>query len=126
MTRFANRKSVLATASAASLAVCLVLAVMDVSKAVADSGTQAPAAAPAQSPAAPGTPQQSNPAFRPGFPHQLKSWWDDSLSVFDRKNPNPRDANNDVSKKPEDTSPGVSDRAKDAAASAVTTTQDAM
>jgi len=100
-----------------------------------------PAAAPAQSPVAPGTPpaggggatatapaapQQSNPAFRPGFLHQLKSWWDDSPSVFDRKNPNPRDANNDASKKPEDASPGVSDRAKDAAASAVTTTQDAM
>ena len=131
----------LATASVAWLAVCLVLAVMAVSNAVADSGTQAPAAAPAQPPAAPGTPpagggaatatapaapQQSNPALRPGFLHQLKSWWDDSLSVFDRKNPNPRDANNDASKKPEDASPGVSDRAKDAAASAVTTTQDAM
>ena len=141
MTRFANRKPASTTASAASLAVCLLLAAAG-SGAVADNATQAPAVAPAQSaqgapgtqPAAAGAPaantpttqQQTSPAFRPGFLHQLKSWWDDSLAVFDRKDANPRDAGNDANKKAEDTSPGVTDRAKDAATSAMTSTQDAM
>jgi hypothetical protein len=141
MTRFANRKPVRTTASAASLTVCLLLAAAS-GGAVADNASQAPAVAPAQSahgapgtqPAAAGAPaantpttqQQGSPAFRPGFLHQLKSWWDDSLAVFDRKDATPRDAGNDVNKKTEDTSPGVADRAKDAAASAVTSTQDAM
>jgi hypothetical protein len=58
--------------------------------------------------------------------HQLKSWWDDSLAVFDRKEANPRDPGNETNKKPESTNPGVADRAKEAAASAVSTTQDAM
>jgi hypothetical protein len=139
MTRFAIRMPVPATAFAASLAVCLVIAVVAGGDAVADNAVQTPAAQP--SPAAPGTPpatagapaasqpttqQQSSPAFRPGFFHQLKTWWDDSLSVFDRKEPNPRDASNDANKKPEDANPGVTDKAKDAATSAVTTTQDAM
>lgn len=135
MTRFANRKPVRVTASAASLALCLLFAVMAGGRTFADNATQAPAVAPAQSsPAAAGAPtvnppptqQQSGPAFRPGFLHQLKTWWDDSLAVFDRKDTSPRDAGNDANKKPEDTSPGVADRAKDAATSAVTTTQDAM
>jgi hypothetical protein len=139
MTRFANRKPVRTIAAAASLAVCLLLATAAGSGAVADNATQTPAVAPAQSaqgtqPAAAGAPaantpttqQQASPAFRPGFLHQLKSWWDDSLAVFDRKDATPRDAGNDVNKKAEDTSPGVADRAKDAAASAVTSTQDAM
>jgi hypothetical protein len=142
MTRFVNQKYVCATASAASLAVCLALAVVASGKAFGEGANQAPAAAPAQlAPAAPGAappaagaptagaptmPPQSTPAFRPGFLHQLRTWWDDSLAVFDRKDNNPGGAANDANKKPEDNSPGVADKAKDAAASAMTTTQDAM
>ena len=142
MTRFANRKHVCGTASAASLAVCLALAVAASDKAFGEGASQAPAAAPAQlAPAAPGAappaagaptagaptmPPQSTPAFRPGFLHQLRTWWDDSLAVFDRKDKNPSGTASDANKKPEDSNPGVADKAKDAAASAVTTTQDAM
>jgi hypothetical protein len=141
MTTFANRKHICGAAPAASLAVCLVLTIVAGGKAFADSANQAPAAAPAQlAPATPGTvpptagtptagastmPQQSTPAFRPGFLHQLRTWWDDSLAVFDRKDNNPRGAADDANKKPEDNNPGVADKAKDAAASAVNSTQDA-
>jgi len=132
MTRFANPKHIRATAAAASLAVCLALAVATSGKTFADSANQTPVAAPAQvapaqvAPAAPAMPQQSTPAFRPGFLHQLKTWWDDSLTVFDRKDTNQRGTAADANKKPEDNSPGMADKAKDAAASAMTTTQDAM
>jgi hypothetical protein len=55
MTRFANRKHVCGTASAASLAVCLALAVAASDKAFGEGASQAPAAAPAQlAPAATG------------------------------------------------------------------------
>jgi hypothetical protein len=142
MTKFANRSPVRGAASMVSLAVCLALAVAASGEAFADSAAQAPSVPPPQSapaasgaaPAAAGapaassptTPQQESPAFRPGFLHQLKTWWDDSLAVFDRKDASARGTATDASKKPEDNSPGVADRAKDAAANAVTTTQDAM
>ena len=129
-------------ASAASLTVCLALAVAASDTAFGEGANQAPAAASAQlAPATPGaapptpgalaaaaptTQQQSTPAFRPGFLHQLRTWWDDSLAVFDRKDKNPSGAANDANKKPEDNNPGAADKAKEAAASAVTTTQDAM
>jgi hypothetical protein len=58
--------------------------------------------------------------------HQLKTWWDDSLAVFNRKDRNQRGTASDANKKPEDSGPGMADKAKDAAASAMTTTQDAM
>ena len=139
MTRFATRKHSCCTASAASLAICLALAVVASDTAFGEGSNQAPAAAPAQpapgaAPPAAGAPtisapttqQQSTPAFRPGFLHQLRSWWDDSLAVFDRKDKNPGGTANDANKKPEDNSPGVTDKAKEAATSAVTNTQDAM
>jgi colicin import membrane protein len=88
---------------------------------------QLPSSSPAQGASpAPAAPPQGEPTFRPGFLHQLKTWWDDSLAVFDRKDKNPSGAASDANKKPEDTSPGVADKAKEAATSAVTTTQDAM
>jgi len=137
MTRFANRKHICGTAAAASLAVCLALAVV-AGEAFADSANQAPAA-PGAAPSAAGAPasgaptataptmpQQSTPAFRPGFLHQLKTWWDDSAAVFDRKDANQRDTASDTNKKTEDNSPGMAGKAKDAAASAMTTAQDAM
>src|SRR5580693_8091008 len=142
MTRFANRMHICGAASATSLTVCLALAVAASDTAFGEGANQAPATAPGQlAPATPGaapptpgapaagaptTQQQSTPAFRPGFLHQLRTWWDDSLAVFDRKDKNPSGAANDANKKSEDNNPGAADKAKEAAASAVTTTQDAM
>jgi hypothetical protein len=131
MPRFANRKHLCGTASAAALAICLTLAASG--RAFGENSNQAPAAAPAQlappaqgAPPAQTAPSQGDPAFRPGFLHQLKTWWDDSLAVFDRKDTDQRGAASDANKKPEDNNPGMADKAKDAATSAVTTTQDAM
>jgi len=131
MPRVANRKHVCGSAAVVALAMCLALAASG--NGFGQSSNQAPAAAPAQlappaqgAPPAQTAPPQGEPTFRPGFLHQLKAWWDDSLAVFDRKDKNPSGAASDANKKPEDTSPGVADKAKEAATSAVTTTQDAM
>jgi hypothetical protein len=43
------------------------------------------AAAPSPQAAAPTVPPQPQAVDRPGFLHQLKGWWDDSLTLFDRK-----------------------------------------
>jgi hypothetical protein len=113
-------------ASAASLTVCLALAVAASDTAFGEGANQAPAAAqlapatPGAAPPTPGAPaaaapttqQQSTPAFRPGFLHQLRTWWDDSLAVFDRKDKNPSGAANDANKKPEDNNPGAADKAR--------------
>jgi hypothetical protein len=131
MPRFANRKHFCGTAPAAALAICFALAASG--NAFVENSNQAPAAAPAQlappaqgAPPAQAAPPQSAPAFQPSFLHQLKTWWDDSLAVFDRKDRNQRGTASDANKKPEDSGPGMADKAKDAAASAMTTTQDAM
>jgi hypothetical protein len=108
----------------------LALAFVASGKAFGEGVNQAPAAAPSQpAPAAPGAaspaagapaagaptmPPQSTPAVQPGFLHQLRIWWDDSLAVFDRKDNNPSGMANDANKKPEDNNPGVTDKAKDA------------
>jgi hypothetical protein len=137
MTKLANQKPSCA-ASAACLALCLALILAPSGEAFGDNAGQVPAAPAAQaapSSAAPGaaptdTPsaaQQPAPGYRPGFFHQLRIWWDDSVAMFDRKErtppPNSTDAANKV---PDDTAPGVTDKAKEAAASAITTSQDAM
>jgi hypothetical protein len=134
MTRFAKQKPFCATACAASLA--MALAVVAGGRAFGDSANQAPApaqlapssAAPGAPPAAgaPPAPQQPAPGYQPGFLHQLKIWWDDSVAIFDRKNDNPHGAADAPNKKPNDNGPGVTEKAKEAAASAITTTQDAM
>jgi colicin import membrane protein len=137
MTKFANQKPLRATAAAACVAIGLALTVVASGEAFGDNAGQAaappvaqaapspaPSAAPAGSPTAP---QQPPPGYRPGFFHQLRIWWDDSLAMFDRKErappPSPADAAN---KGPNDTAPGVTDKAKEAAANAITTSQDAM
>ena len=113
-------------AFAALFAASLVLAAMAAGEACAQDHNnqgsgQAPAAAPAQaapqplapaaSAAPPSPPDQSN---RPGFLHQLKVWWDDSVALFDIKSKDARGNAGDANKKPDDTGRSPTD-AKDAA-----------
>ena len=137
MMKLANQKLFSAAASAESFAFCLALVLAASGEAFGDNAGQAPTAPAAQaapSSAASGSAptdsptaaQQPAPGYRPGFFHQLRIWWDDSVAIFDRKDrspPSPADAPN---KTPNDTTPGVADKAKEAAASAITTSQDAM
>jgi colicin import membrane protein len=138
MAKFANQKPLRAAAAAACVAIGLALTVAASEVAFGDNAGQAaapPVAQAAPSPAAPsaapaGSPpaaQESAPGYRPGFFHQLRIWWDESLAMFDRKEPAPPPSPADAANKsPGDTAPGVTDKAKEAAASAITTSQDAM
>jgi hypothetical protein len=100
----------------------------------------AASAAPQPPAPAPGS-AQPEPAGRPGFLHQLRVWWDDSLALFDTKSSetkssdtksfdtrskDARGAGEDANKKPDDTGKGAADVAKDAANNAAAVTQDAM
>jgi hypothetical protein len=93
---------------------------------------------PAAAPAIPAQPQAVN---RPGFLHQLKGWWDDSLTLFDSKSSGAksldaksfdaksldaksRDAHNTGGEA--DQKPGDGNAAAGAAQSAATATQGAM
>jgi hypothetical protein len=88
----------------------------------------APAAGSPQPPtaAAPLVPAPTQPANRPGFLHQLKVWWDDSVAVFDSKSKDAHATADDPDKKADDAGGGATDAAKDAAKNAATATQDAM
>jgi hypothetical protein len=89
-------------------------------------GGAAPAQVAPQPPApGPGSPQQE-PANRPGFLHQLKVWWDDSVALFDTKSKDAHATANDANKKADDTDRGAADAAKDVAKNAAAATQDAM
>jgi hypothetical protein len=138
MTKFANQRPFCAAAPAACLGLCLALILSVSGEAFGDNAGQAPAptvgqaapssAAPGAAPADSSTAtQQTAPGYRPGFFHQLRIWWDDSVAMFDRKEPTPPPSStNPANKVPNDTAPGVTDKAKEAAASAITTSQDAM
>jgi hypothetical protein len=139
----AKQKKVCGGAVAALCAVSLALAATVAGDALAQDnlgGGQAPGAAapaPPQPPAlAPGSPPPAvavpltapppQPANRPGFLHQLRVWWDDSVAWFDPKSKDAQPAGEDANKKLDDTGGGTADAAKDAAKSAATATQDAM
>jgi type IV secretory pathway VirB10-like protein len=148
MAGLAKQTSVCGVAVAALFASSLALAAMVAGDAFAEGynnqgSSQAPgAAAPAQmtpqppapapssaqppSAAAPLVPSQPDPANRPGFLHQLKVWWDDSVALFDAKSKDARGSADDTNKKPDDTGRSAADAAKDAAKNAATATQDAM
>jgi hypothetical protein len=85
----------------------------------------APQPAPAAAAAAP-----ADHAYRPGFLHQLKVWWDDSIALFDIKNKDARVGVDDAGKKADDTAKAPTDAANDAARNAArnaaTATEDAM
>ena len=80
MTSFARLMFPCGAAVAALLAVALVAG----GETLAQDTSQQPAAAPAPS-ATPAPPPQPPPAERPGFLHQLKVWWDDSIAALDEK-----------------------------------------
>jgi hypothetical protein len=109
MTRFAQPKSFCGAALVALLAAALSIAAAG--RAAAEN-SQAPAPPVA---AAPTIPPQAPPGNSPGFLHQLKVWWDQSIAVFDAKIKDTRGTVDDLNKK-------SSDAAKDAA----TATQGAM
>jgi hypothetical protein len=127
-------------AVAALFAASVALSATVAGDALAQAGGQAPGvAAPAapQPPAlAPGSTPPPNttaplapppePASRPGFLHQLRVWWDDSVAMFDTKSKDVRGVGEDANKKPDDTGKGAADVAKDAAKNAAAVTQDAM
>jgi len=89
-----------------------------------DQGSGQPAAAPAPAAAAPAVPPQPSPAFRPGFLHQLKIWWDDSIALFDpsKRTQPPADDN----KKPDDASAGAAPAPAQTPKGAVALTGDAL
>jgi hypothetical protein len=147
MTGYAKRKKFCSVAVAALFAVSLALAATVAGDALAQdhnnqADSQAPAAAPAQSApqslapalaspqssttAAPLVPPPPDTANRPGFLHQLKVWWDDSVAVFDSKSKDAHATADDPNKKADDAGRGATDAAKDAAKNAATATQDAM
>ena len=134
MTKFANQKPLGPAVSAACLAFCLALILAASGEAFGDNAGQVPTAPAAQVAPSPATPadssmaaQQPAPGYRPGFFHQLRIWWDDSLAMFDRKERTPPPSPTDAANKSSDsTAPAVTDKAKEAAASAITTSQDAM
>lgn len=97
----------------------------------APTAPQPPALAPASSP-------PPAPGDRPGFLHQLKVWWDDSVALFEPKSETKSGPKNaamgkdaagaadGANNKPDGTGKGANDVADGAMGSAPTTTQDAM
>lgn len=118
MTRFAKQKCF---CGGALVAIALALPAAAGGAFAEDGQTPPGAAAPVQ-PA-----PQPPPASRPGFLHQLKVWWDDSVAVFDAKSKDTQgSAVGDLNKKSDDATKSPTDAAKDAAKGAATATQDAM
>jgi hypothetical protein len=83
----------------------------------------APASAPAAS--AQPLPPQARPAEKPGFLHQVKVWWDDSLGFFGKRIDDTRNTVGDVSKKTGDVTKGAANVAGGAMKGAVEATKDA-
>jgi hypothetical protein len=128
MTRYATSKSLGAVAIAAMFALALAASA---GRAVAEDN-QAPAAA-QQQPPAPPIPQQSPPGNQPGFLHQLKGWWDDSITFFDQGIKDTRGKFEDLNKKSTDVTQGAAAAAQgalkgagDATKGAAAAAQDAM
>jgi hypothetical protein len=130
MARFAEKNKVCgavraALAGSALLALAaLALAVLAsglpavTGNAFADDKNQTPAASqptatPPPAATAPSVPAQPPAAYKPGFLHELKVWWDNSLAVFDSK----RGKTADPDKKPDQPASGAqpaADAAKEA------------
>ncbi len=90
--------------------------------ALADDGqSSAPASAappaPAAAPSSNAFPQQPQPAYKPGFLHQLGEWWDQGIGDFNNKMKNARDRLDDAgsSKAAKDATAATTDALKNAA-----------
>lgn len=126
MTRFAKPKGLRGVAVVALL-ITAALAV-SAGMAIAEDNQAPAAAAAAPSPpvtALPAIPPQPPPANRPGFFHQLKVWWDDSIAFFDRGIKDTRGNVEDLNKKSSDAAKGAAATAQGAMKSAVDVTKDA-
>lgn len=75
-------------------------------------------------PALPPQPPPPPPAEKPGFLHQLKVWWDDSLGLFRKPIDATRNTVEDVGKKTGDVTKGAADVAGAAVKGAVEVTKD--
>lgn len=87
-----------------------------------DNNTSAAAPAPAVTVPVP-PPQPPPPAEKPGFLHQLKVWWDDSLGLFRKPIDATRNTVEDVGKKTGDVTKGAADVAGAAMKGAVEATK---
>jgi hypothetical protein len=131
MADLAEQTRLCGAAFAALFAVSLAVAALAGDQACAEdynsqANGQAPgAAAPAQAPQPPVAPSPDQ-AYRPGFLHQLKVWWDDSVALFDIKNKDAHGGADDANKKPDDTVRAPVDAANDAAKGPATTTGNVM
>jgi len=133
MTASAEQTRLGNAAIAALFAVSLALAVIAGGETRAENTTNnqaagqtsgAAALAPAEpQPPAPATagPAQADQANRPGFLHQLRVWWDDSIALFDIRSKEARVGADDANKKIDDTGRGATDASKDAAKNAAAT-----
>ena len=140
MAGLAKQQRLCGVAVGAWFAAALMLPALIVGAAFAQTGYQAPASpsgqlapqssAPASvSPppaAAPPVPSQPEPGNRPGFLHQLKVWWDDSVAFFDVKSKDTLGGADETNKNPGEADRSTADAAKGAARSAAAATQDAM
>jgi hypothetical protein len=122
MTRFARPRNFCAAAVAALFA--LTLSAAATGGACAEDG-KAPAPAPVaaqQLPPptapAPSIPPQPPAANKPGFLHQLKVWWDDSIAAVDEKIRDARGKVDGLDAKADDATKGAADATKGAAAAA--------
>jgi hypothetical protein len=118
---------------ACSAAVAAVLLVLPALANIAGAQNNQPSASPAPASQAPTTqapasatpplpPQPPPAAFQPGFLHQLKVWWDDSIGFLDDKIKDTRGKADDLGKKTGEATQGAAAATKDAASAA----QDAM
>lgn len=132
MTRLAERSSFCGaavmwlTVAALSTAAASIAVAADNAPGVAPAtAQQAPAAPAAPAAAAPTIPPQPPSPDRPGFLHQLKVWWDDSLGFFGETFKDTRGKVDDLNKKSSDAAKGVASTAQDAMKGALDVSKDA-
>jgi hypothetical protein len=75
--------------------------------------------------AAPASPAQPPAAERPGFLHQLKDWWDNSIAVFDPRSKDAHGPTDDLNKTMDDAAKGTATATQDAMKNAVEATKGA-
>jgi hypothetical protein len=75
--------------------------------------------------AAPASPAQPPAAERPGFLHQLKDWWDNSIAVFDPRSKDAHGPADDLNKTMDDAAKGTATATQDAMKNAVEATKGA-
>jgi hypothetical protein len=124
MMRFLKRQDFRSAAFAALIALALIALALSAGMSAAEDN-QAPAGAPAPAATVPAIPPQPPPADKPGFLHQLKVWWDDSIGFFGAKIKDTGGTVEDLGKKSGDVTKGAATAATDAMKGAVEATKNA-